>query len=64
MYGILRCSDGVDDQEHCKEYVHNLAEAGRYNLKIKPEHCLRGSAGHAMVPWIIDAIQVQPSVEL
>jgi nicotinamidase/pyrazinamidase len=39
-----------------RAYVRALAQNGRYPLCIWPEHCLIGSAGHAVAPVLFDAL--------
>jgi nicotinamidase/pyrazinamidase len=45
---------------HCKYYLTQLQKVGRHGihaLTIKPEHCLIGTKGHAVVRSINDAVQ-------
>ncbi len=39
-----------------RAYVQALARSGRYPLCVWPEHCLIGSAGHAVSPPLFDAL--------
>jgi nicotinamidase/pyrazinamidase len=45
-----------DDQARSANYVAQLAQNGRYPLCIWPYHCLIGSAGHAVVAELFDAL--------
>jgi nicotinamidase/pyrazinamidase len=38
------------------DYVKTLADEGRYGLLVWPEHCLIGSAGHAIHPELFEAL--------
>jgi len=42
---------------HCIFYTTKLAENGRFQLIIWPEHCIQGSTGHAVVPNIEAALR-------
>ena len=44
-------------REHCIFYTTKLAENGRFQLIIWPEHCIQGSIGHAVVPNIEAALR-------
>ena len=43
-------------QKRFVDYVKSLATAGRYVLVIWPEHCLIGTAGHAVHPRLVTAL--------
>ncbi len=43
--------------EYVKQYTKSLEEKGRFVVCIWPEHCLIGTAGHAVVPVLNDALQ-------
>jgi nicotinamidase-related amidase len=43
-------------KDHCQQYLKEL-KLKEMSLTIKPEHCLKGSLGHTVVPAINEAIQ-------
>ncbi|MBM75026.1 MAG: hypothetical protein CMK59_06480 [Proteobacteria bacterium] len=43
--------------EYAKHYTKSLEDKGRFIVCIWPEHCLIGTAGHAVVPVLNDALQ-------
>ncbi|MGC4046542.1 MAG: hypothetical protein QM758_22345 [Armatimonas sp.] len=45
-----------EQADRSRAYVHALAANGRYPLCIWPEHCLIGSAGHAVYPILFDSL--------
>ncbi|GGL98040.1 isochorismatase family protein [Pseudomonas asuensis] len=45
-----------EKQNHSLEYVKALAQRGRYQLTIWPEHCLIGSWGHNVYPPLLEAL--------
>jgi len=45
-----------EDQAWCRSYVLELAKRGRYPLTIWLPHCLIGSAGHAVEPYLYRAL--------
>lgn len=51
-------------QGPCIDYLQALADQKRYTLQIKPEHCLTESRGHAIVPWVDDALQIWSQARL
>ena len=51
-------ADGnLDIVQYCIEYTRRLESKGRFKLCIWPEHCLVGSAGHNVVPEVMEAVQ-------
>ena len=46
----------LDLYKYCVEYTKRLEEHGRFQLCIWPPHCLVGSAGHAIVPVVHEAL--------
>lgn len=48
-------------QERYLNYVKSLEKNGRYTLTIWPPHCLIGTPGAAMHPYIVDAVKVYES---
>ena len=44
-------------QEHAERYVATLHDSGRYQLTIWPPHCLLGSTGHAVYPWLFEELK-------
>lgn len=60
---IFKDADGVMDEhgnldlvKFCIEYASRLESAGRFQICVWPEHCLIGSAGHAMVDSVFQAV--------
>lgn len=51
-------------QASCIDYLQALTDQKRYTLQIKPEHCLTESRGHAVVPWVDDALQIWSQTRL
>ena len=43
-------------ESHCDDYTSKLEAAGKFQLCIWPEHCLVGTAGHAVYPSIMESI--------
>ena len=50
--------DGVtlDLTKYCIEYADRLEAKGRFQICVWPEHCLIGTAGHAIVDPILESI--------
>jgi nicotinamidase/pyrazinamidase len=44
------------ERAYCKDYVHKLADNGRYPLCIWPPHCLIGTIGNAVYKPLADAL--------
>lgn len=43
-------------QEHSLSYVQKLAENGKYQLCIWPDHCIKGTVGHQVSPIIASVL--------
>lgn len=45
-----------EDRERANEYVKKLEESGKFVVCIWPEHCIKGTEGHNVVPAVTTAL--------
>jgi nicotinamidase/pyrazinamidase len=53
---VLMADGSLDLPKYCLSYAQRLEAKGRFQICIWPEHCLIGSAGHALVDPIQSAL--------
>jgi nicotinamidase/pyrazinamidase len=51
-----KCNMVTDLERYCLEYTTRLEQSGKFQLCIWPEHCLMGTAGHAIVDIVQRAL--------